>query len=545
MTVMTGGEGLVAGLLDHGVDTVFGLPGAQIYGLFDALARAGSKIKVIGARHEQAAGYMAYGYARSSGRPAVFSVVPGPGMLNAAAAMLTAYGGNEPVLLLTGQVPTPFLDRGRGHLHEMPDQLGVMRRIAKWAERVDSPASSRAMVARAFQEMLSGRLGPAALEMPWDVFLQRAEIAPGGPLPLHPAPPVDAEQIERAARLIKAAKHPMIFVGSGAIRAREAVLSLAEALDAPVVSFRSGRGIVSNDHALGLIFPAAYELWPETDLMIGIGTRLELPAGWRWPYRPVGQKAIRIDIDPAEMRRLAPDAAIVADAEAATAALNEAVGRHGFKRSKGRRAAIRAATEKARHDIQAIQPQMAYLDVLRAVLPRDGFVTEELSQVGFTSYFGFPVYEPRTFVSGGYQGALGFGFPTALGVKVAHPEKPVVAITGDGGFMFAAQELSTAVQYKIGVVALVFNNGAYFNVRRDQMERFDGRVIAADLVNPDFLKFAESFGVAAERVAEPAAFQGALERALADGAPRLIEITVANEASPWRFIHPAKPQGAA
>lgn len=542
MSVMTGGEGLVAGLIDHGVDTVFGLPGAQIYGLFDALHRAGNAIKVIGARHEQAAGYMAYGYARSTGRPAVFSVVPGPGMLNASAAMLTAFGGNEPVLLLTGQLPTQFLDRGRGHLHEMPDQLGVMRRIVKWAERVESPAMSRAAVARAFQEMLSGRRGPAALEMPWDVFTQRAEIARDGPPPLASAPPVDSDQIERAAQLIKASKHPMIFVGSGAINAREAVLALAETLEAPVVAFRSGRGIVSNDHALGLIPPAAYALWPETDLMIGIGTRLELPS-WRWPYRPAGQKVIRIDIDPVEMRRFRPDAWVVADAAVATAALVEAVGRVGFTRAKGRREAICAATKKAKADIQAIQPQMAYLDVLRAVLPRDAFVTEELSQVGFTSYFGFPVYAPRTFVSGGYQGALGFGFPTALGVKVANPEKPVVAITGDGGFMFSAQELSTAVQYGIGVVTLVFNNNAYFNVRRDQLERFDGRVIAADLVNPDFVKFAESFGVAAEHVAAPGEFKGALERALDAGGPRLIEIAMENETSPWRFIHPPKPEG--
>ncbi len=542
MTVMTGGEGLVAGLLDHGVDTVFGLPGAQTYGLFDALARTADRIRVIGARHEQTCGYMAFGYARSTGRPAVLSVVPGPGMLNAGAAMLTAFGGNEPVLLLTGQVPTPFLDKGRGHLHEMPDQLGVMRRIVKWAERIGDPASARAMVARAFHEMLSGRRGPAALEMPWDLFTARAEMAAGGRLPPRRAPPVDTDAVEAAAKLIAASRNPMIFVGSGAIHARDAVLELAGMLDAPVVAFRGGRGIVANDHELGLIFPAAYNLWPRTDLMIGIGTRLELP-GWRWPYRPAGQKVIRIDIDPAEMRRSPPDAGIVADAEDATAALIAAVSKRGFARTKGRREAIRAASAKAAADIQAIRPQLAYLDALRAVLPRDGIVVEESSQVGFASYFGFPVYTPRTFISGGYQGALGFGFPTALGAKAAHPDKPVVSINGDGGFMFAAQELATAVQYGIGVVVLVFNNDAFFNVRRDQIEQFDDRVIGSELKNPDFMKFAESFGVAGERVDNPAAFKFALERALADGGPRLIEIPVKNETSPWRFIHPPKPAG--
>ena len=308
----------------------------------------------------------------------------------------------------------------------------------------------------------------------------------------------------------------MIFVGSGAIHAREAVLALAEMIDAPVVAFRSGRGIVVNDHALGLTMAAAYELWPTTDLMIGIGTRLELP-GWRWPYRPAGQKSIRIDIDPGGMRRFPrrcrrPCGRGGRDggARRAVDAWVSRASRHGAK-------TIREAAAKAKAEIQAIQPQMAYLDVLRALLPRDGFVTDELTQVGFASWFGFPVYEPRTFVSTGFQGSLGFGFPTALGVKVANPDKPVVAITGDGGFMFAAQELATAVQYGIGVVVLVFNNGAYGNVRRDQQQRFDGRVIAADLVNPDFVKFANSFGVVAERVSNPDAFKGALERALPTG----------------------------
>jgi acetolactate synthase-1/2/3 large subunit len=186
---------------------------------------------------------------------------------------------------------------------------------------------------------------------------------------------------------------------------------------------------------------------------------------------------------------------------------------------------------------------MAYLDILRDVLPDDAIVTDELSQVGFASWYGFPVYQPRTFLTSGYQGTLGSGFPTALGAKVAHPDRAVVAITGDGGFMFAVQELATAVQYKIGVVTLVFDNAAYGNVRRDQRMQFDGRVVASDLVNPDFVKLAESFGVGAARVRSPDEFKPALERALAFGGPYLIAIEVPrdSETSPWAFIHPAKP----
>lgn len=544
MTEMTGGEALVAGLRDHHIDTVFGLPGAQTYGLFDALHRAQKDIRVIGARHEQACAYMAFGYTRSTGRPSVFSVVPGPGMLNAAAGLLTAFGCNEPILLLTGQVPNAFLGKGRGHLHEMPDQLATMRGFVKWADRVNSPAEARVGVARAFQHMLSGRQGPAALEMPWDIFTQKGEVDKGAVLPVLAPPSVDPDQILAAARLIKASRNPMIFVGAGAFGAAEAILALAEEIDAPVVGFRSGRGIVSNDHELGLTIAAAYNLWPETDLMIGIGTRLEAPS-WRWPWQPPGLKTIRIDIDPSEMTRLTPDVAIVGDANPATALLVEAVRRGGFQREKGRRETIKDATRLAETQIRTVQPQMAYLDVLRRILPRDGFVTDELSQVGFASWYGFPVFEPRTYVTSGYMGTLGSGFPTALGIKAAHPDKKVVAITGDGGFMFAAPELATAAQYGLDVVTLIFNNNAFGNVRRDQLEQFDGRTIVADLRNPDFVRFTESFGLRGVRVNTPEDFGRELERALREGGPQVIEIRNEGpaEVSPWRFIHPPKPEG--
>jgi acetolactate synthase-1/2/3 large subunit len=379
--------------------------------------------------------------------------------------------------------------------------------------------------------------------MPWDVFTQRADVATAQPFDPFPAPQPDTERVKAAAALIASSKNPMIFVGSGAIHARDEILELAELLDAPVVAFRSGRGIVSNAHELGLTMAAAYRLWPHTDLMIGIGTRLELATMSRWPFRPEGLKSVRIDIDPSEMRRLTPDAAIIADAQAGTRELLAAVRKRGYAKTAGRRAAIREASGAALKQIQSIQPQMAYLNILREVLPPDAIVTDELSQVGFASWYGFPVYQPRTFITSGYQGTLGAGFPTALGAKVAHPDKQVVAITGDGGFMFGVQELATAVQFNIGVVTLVFNNNAYGNVRRDQRERFDGRVVASDLVNPDFVKLAESFGVGAARVTSPETFRPALEKALAAGGPTLIAIEVPrdSEVSPWTFIHPAKP----
>lgn len=539
MSIGTGGDALVTGLRAHGIDTVFGLPGAQIYGLFDAMHRSG--IRVIGARHEQACGYMAFGYARATGGPSVFSVVPGPGVLNAGAAALTALGCNEPVLCLTGQVPTAFLDRGSGHLHEMPDQLAMLRTVYKRADRVEHGSLAAAAVAEAFRTMRSGRQGPAAIEMPWDVFTQSAEIGEATVLPPISPPPLDDRRIDEAARLIAGSRAPMIFVGGGAVAAGDDIRRLAERLQAPVVAFRSGRGIVSNAHELGLTIAEAYNLWHDTDLVIGIGTRLEVPR-WRWPYRPAGQQTIRIDIDPTEMRRSPPQVAIVADARAAVAALYGAVDRaDGAIRS--RLPAIREARALAATQIRDIQPQVAYLQALRDVMPPDGIVTDELSQVGFASWYGYPVYEPRTFLTSGYQGNLGSGFPTALGAKVAFPDRPVVAICGDGGFMFGVQELATAAQYGINVVVLVFNNGAYGNVLRDQLTSFGGRVTAAKLGNPDFMQLAGAFGVQSARVSTPERFRAVLETAIASDAPWLIEVPVetGSETDPWRFIHPVRP----
>lgn len=544
---ITGGHAIVQSLLRHGVDTVFGLPGAQIYPLFDALHGLSDKVKTVSCRHEQAAGYMALGYAKSTGRPGVYAVVPGPGMLNTTAALCTAWGCNTPVLCLTGQVPSAFLGHGRGHLHELPDQLATMRSLVKWAGRIEGPEDAPRLVDEAFRRMLSGRPGPAVLEMCWDTMAAAAPVAFPDPAPMDAAPEPDPEAVRAAAAIVAGARTPMIMVGGGAQHAGEEVLALAELLDAPVTAFRSGRGVVSERHELGVSSAAAYEMWPDTDVLIGIGSRLEMQY-MRWagmnlyidrPEPP--PHLVRIDIDPREMVRLEPHAGIVADAAAGTRALAEAVAKKGPAR--GDRARIAAAETTARAKMEEVQPQVAYLEIIREVLPPDGFFVEELCQVGFASYFAFPVLEPRTYVTPGFQGTLGFGFPTSLGVKVAHPDRAVVSVSGDGGFMFGVQELSTAAQHGIGVVALVFNNRGFGNVRRDQQRAFEGRVIGADLENPDFVRLADSFGVAGHRVDSPAALGPVLEKALADDAPALIEVTVESEseASPWGLIHPQPP----
>lgn len=538
MPSLTTGQAIVESLLRHDVDTVFGIPGAHTYDLFDALHGAGDRIQFITTRHEQAAAYMAFGYAKSSAKPGVFSVVPGPGVLNAGAALCTALGACTPVLCLTADIPAPFIGRGRGILHELPDQLATLQSIVKWAARIDHPTQASGAVADAFHAMHSGRPGPAALATPWDVLGQRVEVTLQGPL--HPAapPPIDTDGIERAVAIIRAAKNPMITVGAGALHAGEEVLELARLLQAPVTAHRSGRGLVSDDLPYGFSGGSALGLWMATDLVIGIGSRLELQH-LRWKKMPAGIQFVRIDIDPTEMVRLPPAVGIVADAKAGTAALLEAL-RKVVGRRPSREDEFRDAKARARLQFEQVQPQLAYLDVLRQRLPRDGFLVEEISQVGFTARFGFPVYAPRTYVTCGYQETLGFGFNTALGVKVAHPDKVVVSITGDGGFLFGVQELATAVHHRIGLVTCVFNNNSYGNVRRDQLNNYQGRLIGAELTNPDFVKLCESFGAAAYRVYTPDQFGPALEKAIALDAPAVVEVVLERgaEASPWPFLHP-------
>lgn len=542
---MTGGEAIVRSVLRHGVDTIFGLPGVQTYPIFDALQRHSNQIRTIGVRHEQTAAYMAMGYAKATGKPGVFSVVPGPGVLNAGAALLTGATVNTPMLMLTGEVPAPFLGRGRGHLHELPDQAGLLRTFIKSAERVSRPAEAPAVVEAAWSKMLSGRPGPVSVEMCWDTLAQSEGVILRDPV-APPAPPApDEAAIEAAAELLAGARRPMILVSAGAQHAGEEVLALADALGAPVTAFRGGRGVVSAEHPLAASTVAARDLWEDTDVLIGIGSRCELVA-MRWTGMQAEsaadrlaapRKLIRIEIEAEELLRLKPDVGIVADSAAGTRALTAALAGR-VRRLADTEARIAAAEASAAARTAEVQPAMSYLKAIRDALPRDGILVKDICQAGFASYFGYPVYQPRTYITSGYQGNLGFAFPAALGAKVGCPDKPVVAMVGDGGFLMAATELSTAAQHRIGLVTVVFNNGAYGNVRRDQQTRFAGRTIASDLPPIDYLALAASLGVAAERVDSPEALAPVLKKALDKDAPALIEVTVdpGTEVDPWKYI---------
>ncbi len=535
MTRMTGAQAVVKSLRNHGVDTIFGLPGVQLDGLFNALYDEGNAIRVVHTRHEQAAAYMAFGYAQSSGRVGAYAVVPGPGLLNTATALSTAYACNAPVLAVAGQIPSTAIGRGLGLLHEIPDQLALVRGLTKWAERIDHPADAPGRIAEAFRQLNSGRPRPVEIEMAPDVMTQEAEVALLDAPATYQTREPDDVLIDQAATLLGAAENPMIFIGGGALGAGEELRELAEMLQAPVVSNRSGRGILSDRHYLALTHLAGREQWADADVVLAVGTRLQ-PQRMIWGVDDA-LKVIHVDIDPTEINRvMRPAVGIVADARKALAALIPAVARCNKRRPSradelnGYKAAFAEELERR------VGPQMAYVRALREVLPDDGILVDELTQVGYVARVGFPVYHPRTLITSGYQGTLGFGFATALGAKIANPDRKVLSINGDGGFMYNVQELSTAVKHNIGVVAVVFNDHAFGNILRMQKDLYGGRVIASELSNPDFVRLAESFGVAAYHATTPAAMATAIRDAFDQPGPSLIEVPFGVTPDPWDWF---------
>jgi acetolactate synthase-1/2/3 large subunit len=531
---MTGGEAAVQALVAQGVDTLFVLPGVQNDAFFSALYDAAERLKVIVTRHEQAAGYMAYGYAAATGRPAAYCVVPGPGFLNTTAALATAYACNAPVVCLSGQVPLGRIGRGFGLLHELPDQLGIMQRLTKWAARVEAPQDAPRLIAEAFERMRTGRPRPVALEIPMDVLADDAWLAAGMPRVRQIAQPQpDPEALERAAELLNGAARPMIFVGGGGQGASTQVRALAERLGAPVVAGWMGRGVMDDRSPLSLSLTMAHRLWPEVDVALAVGSRFQrVQTEWGLD---ADVKVIRIDLDPVEITRHArPEVALLADAAEALDGLLPLI-------RAGERQAWRQRAAETKEGIAALYrrelaPQVAFLDAIRSALPEDGILVEDLTQVGYVARIAFPVHGPRQYITSGYQGTLGHALPSALGTKVARPDRAVVALTGDGGFMYNVQELATAVQHGINVVALVFNDGAYGNVKRMQREVYGNRVIASDLVNPDFVRLADSFGVFARSAEDPDGLRAALEQALARNVPALIEVKVGAFPDPWQRI---------
>lgn len=527
----TGGEALVEGLTSYGVDTIFGLPGVQNDYFYTAAYDARDRMRVIHTRHEQGAAYMALGYALASGRTGVYVVVPGPGFLNTTAALSTAYATNAPVLCLAGQIRTDQIGRGYGMLHEIPDQLGIMRSLTKWARRLEDPADVPAALAEALSVMHSDRPRPVGLEVPLDVLSGKAEM-PEEPLPINLSrPEADKEAIEKAVEILSNANRPLILVGGGAKDAGNEVKELAEILQAPVIESPSGRGVLTSRHPFSHTHGAGPRLWEQADAAVAIGTRLSTPL-MQWG-KPDHLRLIRVDIDRQELERFdAAELSILADCRDALQTLNSALSSSDTERPSIKLEML-ALHDEMNAIYESIQPQTSFVRAIREALPDNGIYVEEITQIGYVSRIAMPVYQPRTYLSANYQGTLGWGFATALGAKVAAPERPVISVTGDGGFLFAATELSTAVKHGINTITVVFNDNAFGNVLRMQKQQYGGRVIASELHNPDFVAFAESFGARGIRVQTPELLQEALTESLDSEVPVLIEVQVGEMPAPW------------
>jgi acetolactate synthase-1/2/3 large subunit len=538
---MTTAEATVATLIAHGLDAVYALPGVHNDALFDALFKAADRIRTVHTRHEQGAAYMALGAALATGRPQAYSVVPGPGLLNSAAALITAYGTNAPVLALIGHIPQAAIGRMLGHLHELRDQAGIIERLVDHYDRIHSPAEAPAKVAAAIAAMRAGRPGPAALECAIDVWgLSGPATLPAPTRPIVQS--IDDDAVRAAARRLGTARRPLIVVGGGAQDAAAEVAELSRMIAAPVLAFRRGRGVLDGRDPMSVTLPIGHELWGEADVVIGIGTHLHIPMN-QWGLDDE-LAVIRIDADPEEPARLRPPAvALVGDAKPILRALIDLLPQHNVARPS-RRDEMAGRQAKLKERLSGLGPLIGFLDAIRSALPEDGILVEDVTQVVFAARVAYPVYKPRTYISPGYQDNLGWGFATALGAQHARPEVPVLSVAGDGGFMFTANELATAIRHRIPLTAVVFADGAFGNVRRNQEERYGNRLIASDLANPDFVRLAESFGAAAERARNPQELGAALTRAFARRhGPTLIEVPVGPLPSPWEFIRLPRNRG--
>ena len=527
----TGGELVVGALAEHGVDTVFGIPGVHTLALYDALR--GSPVRHVLARHEQGAGFMADGYARACGRPGVAVVISGPGVTNIATPVGEAFTDSSPVLVLSSNVERAHVDRMRGNLHDLKDQRGVMAAVTKWNARVDLAADVPAAMAEAFRQLTIGRPQPVHLEFPLDVLDERAVATPP-PAPVPTAAP-DARALDRAVERLSGLRRVVLYVGGGAVAAAAGppLLALAERLGAPIITSIMGKGAVPEDHPLviGALWQpgnAVDALLREADGLVVVGSKLGFQATEGF-HLPIPSTLIRIDIDPDELvLNATPTFGIVGDAASATAGIVARLAQAGFATDGFGPTRATAARESARtaafgHD------RLPYLDAVRRAIPRNGILVNDMTMMSYAACGLYPAYEPRTFFFPAGYGTLGFALPAAIGAKIARPRAGVVAVCGDGGFQFTMSELGTAVQERIGLPVVIFNDSTYSAVKDAQARERGGRFLAVDLVNPDYVDLACAYRIPGVRVHDSEALYREIVAALARDLPTLIDVRIA----PW------------
>jgi acetolactate synthase-1/2/3 large subunit len=538
---MTGGETVVESLKREGVEYLFSVPGVQIMAVFDALY--GEKdLRLITVRHEQSTIYMADGYSRVKGRPGVGLVVPGPGVQNTLAAMGTAYACSSPVLLLAGQVESMDLGKDGGVLHEVNDQMDMVRPVTKWCRRVMRVEEIPGAISEAMGQMNTGRPRPTEVEIPWDTLRNSAEVEFFSREAIPPAEP-DPESVSRAVELLVKAQKPLIWAGGGAILSDGSaeLQDLAEALGVPVVTTPEGKGAISEDHLLSLGggyygFGAIRWAMPQADVVLAVGTR------FTWQQQRPGtalkspQKLIHVDADPAVIGKNYPaEVAIVADAKAASGALVEAVRKKKVAKERWPSAELDQFRQNHQNWLQEKAPlQYDIIKTLRKELADDAILVAGVTNIGYWANLTYAVRRPRTYITSSYFATLGYSFPTALGVKLAAPDRSVVCVVGDGGFLYACGELATAVRYGINLITVVFNDQAFGSTKSDQVVNFKGRIVGTEINNPDFAKLAELFGAKGLK-AKPEQLGKALDEALEAQRPVVIEVPLPTLTAPFQI----------
>ena len=517
MTTHTGASALVSALAAHGVDTVFGIPGTHNLPIYAELAKQG--IRHISPRHEQGAGFAADGYARVSHKPAIVVATIGPAILNAATAAAQSYSDSIPVLLISPGMPTDHPARGNGLLHEVKDQRAAMAAVTAGSDRVGSVADIPIAVAQAFADLTSGRPRPRHLEIPLDL-LDRVEQAPT-PTPLPTTRPTPPNPTNAMALLASATKIGII-AGGGARTAAHQLRALAERLAAPVVTTANGKAVLPEDHPLslraGLHHPSVARFIADCEVVVAIGTELSPADCWSGPL-PL-PRLIRIDIDPtAAVTNAIPEIPLIGDAatvlEALTPALPQRIDTGWWT---DHQSAIRAeaATEGA--------PWLPLLAAVHDALGRDGILTADSAMV---CYYGalsnLPRYRPSTFLYPTGLGTLGYGLPAAIGASLAAPDRRVLALHGDGGFLFTAPELAAAAQLGLPLPVVVVDNGGYGEIRAEMRGRGDS-VHAVDFPPTDFAVLGTALGCHGVRLDEVDQLPEVLERAYAADRPTVIHI---------------------
>ena len=523
-TNVTCGQAVPMLLEAYGVDTVFGIPGVHTLELYKGMTE--TSIRHVQTRHEQGAGFMADGYARVSGRPGVCLLITGPGVTNAATAMGQAFSDSIPMLVVSSTNATADIGMGRGRLHEITSQDAVTAPLTAFSRTAPSAADVPDLMARAFAVFENERPRPVHISLPLDVLdapgdFDRTPRAPSAP----PAPA--AQSVEAAVAILAGAKRPVIIAGGGTVGCAAAVTALAETLGAAVLPTIAGKGVVPDDHPLclgaNLSNKPAQEFLATADVVVAIGTELAETDFWV-DRAPINGKLIRIDIDASSTQRDYPAAAaMVGDAgqavEAILARLDGAVVGAGF--ANGELGAVRDALAAFIPPLDRIHGQV--LDALRAALPDDGVVFSDATQIAYTGNYYFPCRRPRTWFHPTGFCTLGWAMPAAIGAKLAAPERPIVALAGDAGFLFTVQELATAVELELPLPIVLWNNDGLGAIRAG-MDDQDIPQIAVNPRNPDFIMMAKSFGCHTAQPDSLEAFQEALGAALAADAPTLIEV---------------------